>query len=189
MKNIVINYKISKNIDNTTFNKIISGCVSEKYKVFLNLYDFSLSKDTKEYTDQLSAINNLNINYIPQNFEDVKEADQIILGSLIQYGDSVAFGIFGENTILNTGGVDLVDFNLLAEEINGFIYFDYNIKNIRCFLRSRSTNIQLNVPAIFWSTSKLIRYIPEKEKLNIVGNNYGSIHIPYSLCTIYPDEK
>lgn len=189
MKNIVINYKILKDISQDVLEKIVTGCYSQKYKIFLNLYDFSLSKNTAEYIKTINVADNINISYSSQNYEDIQESDNIILYNLIQHGDSLSFGIFADNLIFNQGAMDGMDFEALADETNGFLYFDYNIKNIRCFLRSRSVNVQINVPAIFWSTSKLIRHIPQKDKLNIVGNNYGSIHIPHSMCTIYPDEK
>ena len=188
MNSIVINYKILKNIDISKLQTIIDGCISTKYKVFLNLYDFSLSKNLEKYLQNLNPIN-IDISVINHNYEDFSNADSIILNNLIRHGDSIAFGIFPDNLVLDKNCIDEFNFNLLQDEINGLIYFDYTINNIRCFLRSRVMNIKINVPAVFWSVSKLIRFISDQDKLNIISTNFAAIHIPNSLCKIFTDDK
>lgn len=187
MNNIVVNYKISKNIDATAFKRIIDGCSSEKYKVFLNIYDFSLSKNAKEVINTKAENKNLKIKIIDKDYEEVQNADNIILSGLIQHGNSLAFAILSENITLKD--LDRLDLEVLKNDINGFLYFDYSVDNTRCYLRSRSMNVNIGIPVIFWSTQKLIRYLPEKEKLSIVANKYAGIHIPENLCTVHTDEK
>lgn len=191
MNNIVVNYKIIKDINISKFKDIISGCLSNKYKVYLNIYDFSLSKQIENYLKDINdlELSNINISVSNYDYEDFSNADVIILNNLIRHGDSIAFGIFQDNLIFNTNSIDELNLDLLANEINGLIYFDYNVNNIRCFLRSRIMNIKLNVPAVFWSTSKLIRNISELDKLNIVANNFAAIHVPNSFCKIFTDDK
>lgn len=191
MNNIVVNYKIIKDINISKFKDIISGCLSNKYKVYLNIYDFSLSKQIENYLKDINdlELSNINISVSNYDYEDFSNADVIILSNLIRHGDSIAFGIFQDNLIFNTNSIDELNLDLLTNEINGLIYFDYNVNNIRCFLRSRIMNIKLNVPAVFWSTSKLIRNISELDKLNIVANNFAAIHVPNSFCKIFTDDK
>jgi hypothetical protein len=191
MNNIVINYKIVKDINISKFKDIINGCLSNRYKVFLNIYDFSLSKQAENYLQEIKDIDlsNINISVLNYDYEDFSNADNMILNNLIRHGDSIAFGIFPENLIFDSESMNRLDLDLLKNEINGLIYFDYIINNIRCFLRSRVMNIKLNVPAVFWSTSKLIRHISEQDKLNIVANNFAAIHIPNSFCKIFTDDK
>lgn len=191
MNNIVVNYKIIKELDISKLKSIITGCLSSKYKVFLNLYDFSLSKQVENYLKEIKDIDlsNIDISVSNHDYEDFSNADNIILTNLIRHGDSIAFGIFPENLIFDSGSMDKLNLDLLKSEINGLVYFDYIINNIRCFLRSRIMNIKINVPAVFWSTSKLIRHIWEQDKLNIVANNFAAIHVPNSFCKIFTDDK
>lgn len=190
MNNIVINYKITRSISESKLQDIINGCLSKKYKVFLNLYDFSLSKSIESYVKNLNIdLSNIDLSILNSDYEDLSNADNIVLNNLIRHGDSIAFGIFQENLVFNSNAIDQFNFELLKEESNGLVYFDYTINNIRCFLRSRIMNLKMNVPAVFWSTSKLIRFISEKDKLNIVANNFAAIHIPNSLCKISTDDK
>lgn len=183
MNSIVVNYRIAGDISKDRFREIIDGCYSTKYKVILNLYDFSISKIAESY--HLS--NNPNISYIKRDFEEIENSEQIMLDNLIKYGDALAFCILSENNVLNN--LDSIDFEWLQNPTNGFIYFDYNINSIRCFLRSKGPNIQLNVPVLFWSISKLIDHISDKDKFNIITNNYAGLHIAKNLCTVYQNDK
>lgn len=191
MNSIIVNYKISKNIDENKIRNIINGCISKKYKTYINIYDFSLSKTIESYINNLIDLDlsNADISIFNHDYEDFSNADNIILNNLIKHGDSIAFGIFPENLILDQNSIDQLDLDILTDEINGLIYFDYTINNIRCFLRSRVMNIKINVPAVFWSVSKLIRFISDQDKLNIISTNFAAIHIPNSLCKIFTDDK
>lgn len=191
MQNIVINYKILGDIDYKLLSSIINGCVSKKYEVFLNLYDFSLSKRIKKQLDEIKfslSENYPKIEIYARDYEEREDADKIILQNLIQHGDSIAFVTIAENVVLQCYSLDKLDLEWLKEESSGFIYTDYHINDIRCFMRSRAMNVSLNIPVVFWSTSKLVRHFTDQDKLQIVGNNYASIHIPKSLCTIYQYE-
>ena len=188
MNSIVINYKILKNIDISKLQTIIDGCISNKYKVFLNLYDFSLSKNLEKYLQSLNPLN-IDISVINHDYEDFSNADNIILNNIIKYGDGTAFAIFPDNLVLDKNCIDQFNFDILKDEINGLIYFDYTINNIRCFLRSRVMNIKINVPVVFWSIPKLIKFISEQDKLNIISTNFAAIHIPNSICKIFTDDK
>lgn len=195
MNNIVVNYKISKDINKNVLSAIIDGCASKKYKVFLNIYDFSLSKNAetqieeylKESDLSFKITENLKIKIVHKDYEEFSEADNIILGGIIKHGDSLAFVLLPENIALKN--IDTIQFEALKEDNIGFIYPDYSINDIRCYLRSRSFNVNISIPAIFWSTSKLVMHLPEKDKLSIVSNKYAGIHVPEDLCTVYTDEK
>lgn len=190
MQNIVINYKITKKTnDLDILETIIRRCQSDKYRVFLNIYDFSLDKQNPFLNINAANTSSSVITYHAKCYEDLNNSDSIILQNLIQHGDSLGYMLLPNNVTLNENFFDLIDFEWLGEENNGVIYFDYHINGIRCYTRSRAANIPINTPVTLWSTSKLIRHIHEKEKLQIVGNNYASLHIPYSLCTIYPYEE
>lgn len=190
MQNIVINYKITKKTnDLDILETIIRRCQSDKYRVFLNIYDFSLNKQNPLLKIDSAKTSSSIISYHEKCYEDLNNADNIVLQNLIQHGDSLGYMLLPNNIILSESFFDLIDFQWLSHEGNGLIYFDYHINRIRCYTRSRAVNIPINTPAALWSTSKLIRHIHEKEKLQIVGNNYASLHIPHSLCTIYPYEE
>jgi hypothetical protein len=132
---------------------------------------------------------NTSIKYIPEFYESIPNADNIVLSNLIRHGDSTAFCILPENVTLFRNALDEIDFSWLNEDLNGFIYCDFHLNNIRCYVRSRAMGTQLNLPIVFWSTDKLVRHLGEENKLNIVGNNYASLHIPKSVCTVFQDEK
>ena len=185
MKSIVVNYRITGDISEDRFYEIIDGCYSTKYKVILNLYDFSINKLAESY----NLSNNPNVSYIKRDFEEIDNSEQIMLDNLIRYGDSLALCILPENNVLVKGCIDSIDFEWMDDPSNGFIYFDYTINGIRCFLRSKGPNIQLNVPVLFWSMSKLIRHITDKDKFAIITNNYVGIHIAKNLCTVYQNDK
>jgi hypothetical protein len=186
MQNIVINYKILNDIDDNLLLSIVNGCNSKKYKVFLNLYDFSLSKRIESQLSQIKSL--IEIEILTRDYEERENADNIVLQNLIQHGDSIAFASISDNVVLNPYSIDELGLEWLKEESSGFIYTDYNINDIKCFMRSRAMNVSLNIPVVFWSTSKLVKHFTDQDKLQIVGNNYASIHIPKSLCTIYQYE-
>lgn len=188
MSNIVLNYKICKNIDASIIEKIVNNSVSEKHKVFINIYDFSPLKGVEDIIKKKFS-DNKNISVFKKDFEDKNEADNIMLENLIQYGDSLAFGMMSESTILNKFAIDKINFDLLKEDINGFLYFDYCVNNVRCYLRSRTSVINNSILCVFWSTEKLIKFINEKDKMNIVSNNFAGVHIAKNLCTVYIDNE
>ncbi len=45
MKSIIINYKIKDSVTDNYLQKIVDSCKCTKYKVKLNIYDFSLDKN------------------------------------------------------------------------------------------------------------------------------------------------
>ena len=199
MKSIVLNYRITGDISRDRFNQILAGCYSSKYNVILNIYDFSISKNIENYmtgaqTGSLPLLakrdeENSKISYIKRDFEEIENSEQIITENLIKYADSLALCILPEINVLTEDCIDSIDFEWMNDPINGFIYFDYSVNGIRCFLRSKGPNIQLNVPVLFWSMSKLINHISDKDKFGIITNNYTGIHIARNLCTVYQDDK
>lgn len=188
MKSIVLNYRITGDISRDRFNQILAGCYSSKYNVILNIYDFSISKNIESYIKSIEETT-IKVSYIKRDFEEIENSEQIITENLIKYADSLALCILPEINVLTEDCIDSIDFEWMNDPINGFIYFDYSVNGIRCFLRSKGPNIQLNVPVLFWSMSKLIKHISDKDKFGIITNNYTGIHIARNLCTVYQDDK
>lgn len=188
MKSIVLNYRIANDISEDRFNEILTGCYSLNYNVLLNIYDFSICKKAESYLKKIQD-ETMRISYIKKDFEELDNSEQIITDGLIKYGDSLALCILSENNVLSKGCIDSIDFEGMNNPTNGFIYFDYTINNIRCFLRSKGSGMQFSVPVIFWSMSKLIKYISNKNKFDIITSNYTGIHVAKNLCTVYQDDK
>ena len=188
MKSIVLNYRIASDISEDRFGEILTGCYSSKYNVILNIYDFSITKNIESYLKRVLETP-IKISYIKRDFEEIENSEEIITENLIRYGDSLALCILPETNVLSNDCIDNIDFEWMDDPINGFIYFDYTVNGIRCFLRSKGPNIQLNVPVLFWSMSKLIKHISDKDKFGIITNNYTGIHIARNLCTVYQDDK
>jgi hypothetical protein len=164
--------------------KIVDNSFSKKHNVFLNLYDFSVSKNIQKIIEK-NFSDQKNISVFEKDFEDKNEADNIMFENLIQHADSLAFGMMSESTILNESAIDQIDFDLLKDDINGFLFFDYSVNNIRCYLRSRSSLVNNNIFCLFWSTEKLIKFINDKDKINTISSNFAGVHIPKDLCTLY----
>lgn len=190
MNIVSINYIVQNGMDDQKLAKIISGLSSSKYKVLLNLYDFSLSKNMKDMVSNLKIDEEkIKIIVIDSDYEELENANKIIVKNFMQYVDSISIAILHDNLILHKDALDRIEFARMKEENIGFTYPDYNIKDVRCYLRSHASNVQISTPAVFWSTDKILRHIAEQDILSTVYNSYIGVHIPESLCTAYPNEK
>jgi hypothetical protein len=190
MNIISINYIVQKDIDEKRLSMILNGLTSNKYKILLNIYDFSLSKRVTDLVSNLKLDpEKIKLLVIPGDYEEREQAHNIITRNFMQYVDSICMTVLHDNLVINNNALDYIDFNILKEETVGFIYPDYNIKKVRCFLRSHSIRTQINTPVIFWSVDKVLRHMAEKDILNKIYGSYSGVHIPNSLCTAYPDEK
>lgn len=184
MSNILINYSIVKNSTKEHLEKIIDGCYSKEHKIIINFYDFSIKKNVKEILKEISSNEYIKITAIDKDFEDVDKFLEITLENIIQHGDCTAFAAINENCILKKDAIDSMDFKKFEEKIYGFTYFDYNVNNIRCYLKSVTGNI--SVPIIFFSTRMVIDNLSEgKNTITHVLKNSISHHIPKNLCDIY----
>lgn len=176
MKSISINYIIHKITDKESIDKIVEGCKSKKYKVEINLYDFSLGNQLQNYSNE-------NVSIVQENYEDFEKAQSIILSKMINYIDSSIMCIAKESVVLKN--LDSIDFNVIeSNELNGLIYTDYSIDGIRCFLRSHYPNSNIGVPLAFWNTEKIIKHIGQENILGLIFNTCIGIHIPEDLCDI-----
>lgn len=184
MSNILINYSILNNSTKENIEKIINGCYSKQHKITLNLYDFSLKKNVKKLITEITNDEYIKINVINKDFEDSNKFLEIILDSIIQYGDCIVFTAINDNCILKKDAIDSIDYKRFEEKIHGFTYFDYNVNNIRCYLKSVAANI--SIPIIFFSTQVIIDNLSEgKNTISHVLKNSISHHISKNLCDIY----
>ena len=189
MNSILINYKIVKSIDEERLKALVLGCISKNYNVILNIYDFSLTKNIQKYITGLDLEKKIKISVIEKDYEDAENADKIILQNLIPFANTIATAILPEGIILNNLSLDQIDFDKFKNEIIGFLYFDYTLENIKCFMKSRSNGLQISIPAIFWSTKKLLANISNENLLQNIASNSASIHLAKNLCTIYANES
>lgn len=183
MPNILINYSIVKNDTKEHIESIIQGCSSKKNKIILNIYDFSLNKKVKDIIQRIQKDDNIKITVLDKDFEDADSFLKLVLSTIIQYGDCIAFTALNDNSILKKYAIDNIDLEKFEESIYGFTYFDYNVNNIRCYLKSIVGNI--SVPVIFFSTQKVINSLAEDDTIKHVLSHSISSHIPKSLCNIY----
>lgn len=184
MKNIAINYIVHNNINAEKFNAIVKPITeNKKYKTKLNVYDFSLKKELHDY--DLSKYQDIEYSWTECDYEDVKEANSIVLKNFINFADSICTSIVYDNLIFNNNSIDEIDVSLFENDYIGFIYSDYIVDNKRFFLKSHSSNSQINTPMVFWSTEKLLKHISENNILQLIYGSYVGIHIPKPLCTVH----
>lgn len=188
MSNIAINYIILKHINDESLLNIINGCTSNIHNIHLQLNDFSLEKKVSE---QIKNINNdkIQIETFEYDYEDSSNATEIVLKNFTSYCSHNILSIVYDNLTFYPGVIDHIDFNQLIEnEMNGFIYGDYDIGSIKCYLRSHAAGLKLNIPFAFWSIKQIIKHLSEESILEYVFSSYMGIHIPQSLCTVLPNE-
>lgn len=181
MTSISINYIIQEDIDEEYFNKILNGCKSDKYDLSITFHDFSLQNKIKEYNKDSNII------VVSENYEDREDSQDIVLKNFTRYADSKMMTLVNDNVIFHN--IDAIDFNIINDNpLIGFIYTDYNINGIRCFLKSHSpVSNFIAMPICFWRTSKLIENISDNTLATIYGGSLG-IHIPKDICTIHKNE-
>jgi hypothetical protein len=186
MKSIVINYSIVREVDKEKIHEILNGCKSNKYKVYLNLYDFSLTKKIKNYVDDISD-DSIKISVYERDYEDSEKFVQMITDDIIKYSNSIAYAALNDSIVLNDNSLDSIDFDIFKNDIYGFLYFDYSINGIRCFVKSRME--KLVMPVIFFSLGATIKNISSDNVIETLLKNTIGLHIPKSLCIIYPDNE
>ena len=184
MKNIAINYIIHNSIDSNRFDDIIKPiATSKKYKISLNVYDFSLKKQSNDYN--LSKYDNIQYSLTECDYEDVKEANKIVVKDFIKFADSICTCIVYDSLIFNNNAIDEIDASLFENDYIGFIYSDYVVDNKRFFLKSHSSNSQINTPMVFWSTEKILKHLSGEDVLQAIYSSYVGIHIPKPLCVVF----
>ena len=188
MSNIAINYIILKHTDSKYLSGIINGCTSNIHKIHLQLNDFSLEKKTSEQIKDM-ANDKLQIETFEYDYEDSNNATEIVLKHFTSYCSHDILSIVYDNLTFYPGLIDNIDFNqLMKNEMNGFIYGDYDIGRIKCYLRSHAAGLKLNIPFAFWSIEKILKHLSEENILEYMFSSYMGIHIPQSLCTVLPNE-
>lgn len=187
MNSIAINYIIENPCDKQSVNKILDNCSSDKLKTYLNLFDFTLEKNLKSVLKDFKNNNNRTINIFEENYEEKANANEIILNNSLQFADTTAMIILNDNTLFNKDCLHEIDFEMLNNINTGFLYSDYIINNVRCFLLSHASGVSVGLPVIFWSTHKLIKHM-SKDVFKTILSTYGGIHIPAPLFIINHDE-
>lgn len=182
---ILVNLSITNDITESIAKEIIEGCRSLKHKVYLNIYDFSLNKIAKKYTEE-NQNENLKISVQERDYEESNEYVKIAIQDIIKYADCQSACFLNDSVSLLPQSIDRVNFDIFKDENCGFIYFDYTIGNIRCFLRSSGNNGA--VPFIFFSMKKIIENLSKEEPIQDIFSNTISLHIPESLGKVYPND-
>jgi len=184
MSNIVFNYIVRDNINENRISDIVNGLESRKYKVHLRFFDFSLSKEVNKKVKSINKKpDNVTISAIEKDYEDFENASNLILENFSEYVDCMCLIIVYDNLVVNKS-LDDIDFDLLQDDDFGFIYSDYAVNGIRCFLPSCKKTFELRSPFLFLSTKKIIKHISEKDPASVIYNKYAGFHIPKSLCNI-----
>lgn len=186
MSNIVINYIILNSIKPNRLTSIIEACRSKQHNVSIVFNDFSLNK---QVADQLKnyELDDIKVSVINRDYEDSQDAMSIVTKNFISYSDSDITSIVYENLEFEPKIFDAFDFEIFDNY--GFIYGDYSVQNIRCYLRSHASNTKLSIPFVFWSTEKIIKNIEHEDVLEYLFNNYMGYHIPKSICTIISNDE
>lgn len=183
MNNISINYALCKNVNQNIIDRITSLLKSEKYKVSINIYDFSLEKKAKEYVSGNQA------SVIEQDYEEYKDYQSIIVKNFTRYADASLVVILHENVFIHD--LDSIDLTVINDNpLHGFIYTDYNMNGVRCFVKSHGPTFKMGMPLVFWSKDKIIQYLSDDENpLGVIYHSSIGIHIPKDICTVYPYEN
>lgn len=187
MSNISINYLILSDLAEENIKNIIDSCSFDNHSTSLVFNDFSLNKKTKEIVDNLNIDSNIVVNNY--DYEDSENSMIIVVKNFASYAASDAVTIVHEDLIFNKMSVSKIDFDILNEENIGFIYGDYSINNVRCYLRSHAAHVKLSIPFVFWSTKKIVQHVSQESLLDYLFSKYMGIHIPHDLCTVSPDDK
>jgi hypothetical protein len=180
MSNIVINYVIDKDIDDDQVKSMFNNIYLKNHNLEIYVYDFSIDKKLKQILDSL-VINNLKLTEYP--YEQHDEADDIIIDNMKNSSNFVAFTNLKNNIVINNETIDSIDFDILQDDQFGFLYLDYYIGNIRCYMQSNKPGSKINTPIIFWSTEKAIK-TKGKNVYNTLYRSYMGIHAPKSGCTV-----
>jgi len=187
MNSILINYSLSKDINKNRLQTLLNGCQSDKYKVFLNIYDFSISKNVKEKLDQVNIPKNIKISVENSDYENLENYIEIVSKTILQYSDSVSYCRLNETISLEPKSIDEIDFSVFDDGNYGFLYFDYDINSIRCFIKSYGHNG--SVPAIFFSAKKTLEKLSNGKPITSILSESIGLHIPERLCTIYSNDE
>lgn len=182
MHSIKINYIADESINKDRLEKILHYSPMKNYDLKIDIHDFSLEKGSiKNFVDQMK---NKNITAFEYPFEDRQFIQKAVLKNISN--EFLVFANIKTNTVINTEIIDDIDF----QEINknyAFVYTDYSIGKVRCYMQSHRAGATVNTPLILWNTEKVIEKKDEEDAFNSVyGNNIG-LQIPKSACTIIYD--
>ena len=182
MHSIKINYIADENIDKNRLEKILDYSPMKNYKLKIDMHDFSLGKGSiKNFVDESE---NKNIRVFEHPFEDRRDIQKTVLKNITD--EFAVFANIKTNIILNTDIIDCIDFKELNKNY-AYVYTDYLIGKVRCYMQSHRSGATVNTPLIFWNTKKVIGQKEEDDVFNTVyGNNIG-LQIPKAACKIIYD--
>jgi|SRR5210317_980108 hypothetical protein len=181
MHSIKINYIADENVNQHRLEKIFNDLYLKNYLLKIDVYDFSLVKNINKY---IETLNNKNIRVFEFGYEEHKDAQNVILKNIDK--DSLVFTSIKTNIVIDTKFIDELDFEKLNENY-GFVYSDYSIREVRCYMQSHKTGGIINTPMIFWNTKKIME---NKNESNVFNHVYGTSmgkHIPKISCKIIYD--
>lgn len=187
MSSISINYLVLSDIEEENIKNIIDSCDFDNHSISLVFNDFSLNKKTKAIVEKLNIGADIRVN--DYDYEDSKNSMNIVVKNFASYAASDFVTIVHQDLLFNKISVSKIDFDILNEENIGFIYGDYSINNVRCYLRSHAAHVKLSIPFVFWSTKKIVQHVSQENLLDYLFSKYTGIHIPHDLCTVSPDDK
>lgn len=188
MSNIALNYIIINDVNKEFISKVAESCKSDLNSIVLSFSDFSLNKNVQKIVNE-NDWNDTRISVNNYDYEDSENAMNILAKKCIEYSTCDALAIVHQDLIFDNTELNKIDFSILNDESHSFLYGDYNIDGIRCFLRSHSANVKLSIPFVFWSMQKLLSHMSEENVLEYMFTNYMGLHIPQNICTIYRNEK
>lgn len=187
MSSISINYIILNDAEEGSIQNIIDTCRFDNHSTSLVFNDFSLTKKTKDIVDRLNTDSNIVVNNY--DYEDSEDSMTVVVKNFASYASSDIVTIVHADLVFNRKSISEIDFNILNEENIGFIYGDYSINHLRCYLRSHAAHVKLSIPFVFWSTNKIIQHVSQESLLDYLFSKYMGVHIPHDLCTVSPDDK
>lgn len=192
MKSIIINYKLKDSVTNEKLQKIVSSCKSNKHKVKLNIYDFSLDKNLSKQVQDVDIRQDddsyLDIHVLTKNYEDYGESNSEIYKNIIPYADSTAFALIESQVMFKNNALDELDFSIFEDTNIGCLYFDYdyihNDLRTRIYLCSSNTTKNIPIPLLIFSTQKLIENMSHENSDQQTFASSVTKHIPKSLCDV-----
>jgi hypothetical protein len=188
MNSIIINYVLDSPYNHNSIEKLLQYCHSDNITIYLNFYDFTIDKKLSSILQDFKIGDNTIVKIFENDYEEKSNINDIILSNLIQFSDSQLMTILHDDTIINQHAIDRINFEIFNDINIGFLYSDYIINNIRCFLLSHMSGIHMNIPIIFWSMPKIIKHMSQ-DVFTTITSGYAGFHIPEPLFTIKSYEQ
>lgn len=192
MSTIIVHYR-TQSIDKESVLKNINTWKSDKYKIFMQVHDYSLNCElSKKINDEdISNLTNYNIKlntveHAYENFSDNNEHKTILSNCLMETIDSVATIIFNGNVNLIIP-IDTININQFKDNHLGLIYTDFTIDNSWRYYLQSEPNPKL-MPLIIWSSSAIANKMHESNPLETIFSSYKRFHIANALYNISIDE-